>query len=138
MLKNQLKKRIRKSCFTPENRSYLLAVSGGADSMVLAHCFKDIQFQVAHINYKLRGEDSDLDQKTVEDFCEKNDINFIYTKFQKKIRSRNILFSFGQENCGIFFQKGSERRKSGISSYGASSERPTGNFHHQSFKSSRN
>jgi tRNA(Ile)-lysidine synthase len=88
-------------------------VSGGADSMVLAHCFKDlgVRFQVAHINYKLRGEDSDLDQKTVEDFCEKNILNFIYTKFQKKIRNRNILFSFGQENCGINFSERFRKKK---------------------------
>lgn len=71
---------------SPENRSYLLAVSGGADSMVLAHCFNDlgIHFQIAHINYKLRGEDSDLDQKTVADFCEKNHIKFHLYKVSEK------------------------------------------------------
>ena len=71
---------------SPENRSYLLAVSGGADSMVLAHCFKHlgIHFQIAHINYKLRGEDSDLDQKTVADFCEKNHIKFHLYKVSEK------------------------------------------------------
>ncbi|PTT76317.1 MULTISPECIES: tRNA lysidine(34) synthetase TilS [unclassified Chryseobacterium] len=71
---------------SPENRSYLLAVSGGADSMVLAHCFNDlgILFQIAHINYKLRGEDSDLDQKTVADFCERNHIKFHLYKVSEK------------------------------------------------------
>ncbi|BEV04706.1 tRNA lysidine(34) synthetase TilS [Chryseobacterium gambrini] len=71
---------------SPENRSYLLAVSGGADSMVLAHCFNDlgIHFQIAHINYKLRGEDSDLDQKTVADFCERNHIKFHLYKVSEK------------------------------------------------------
>ena len=71
---------------SPKNRSYLLAVSGGADSMVLAHCFKDlgIHFQIAHINYKLRGEDSDLDQKTVANFCEKNHIKFHLYKVSEK------------------------------------------------------
>ncbi|NPA08257.1 MAG: tRNA lysidine(34) synthetase TilS [Chlorobi bacterium] len=80
--KNQLKNIVD----SPENRSYLLAVSGGADSMVLAHCFKDlgVRFQVAHINYKLRGEDSDLDQKTVEGFCEKNDVKFHLYKVSEK------------------------------------------------------
>ena len=70
----------------PENHTYLLAVSGGADSMVLASLFRDLgheikdskfQFHVAHINYKLRGNDSELDQKTVQDFCEKNHIKFL-------------------------------------------------------------
>ena len=57
---------------------FLLAVSGGADSMVLLHLFREVglQFEVAHINYKLRGEDSDLDQKTVEEYCLSNHIKF--------------------------------------------------------------
>lgn len=40
----------------PENHTYLLAVSGGADSMVLAHQYLDsgLVFQVGHVNYKLR------------------------------------------------------------------------------------
>lgn len=82
LFQNQLQKLIKK----PEKETYLLAVSGGADSMVLAHCFKDlgIHFQIAHINYKLRGEDSDLDQKTVADFCERNHIKFHLYKVSEK------------------------------------------------------
>lgn len=58
--------------------TYLLAISGGADSMALLALFQQNQFsfQVAHVNYKLRGENSDLDQKIVEDFCTKNEIQF--------------------------------------------------------------
>ncbi len=58
--------------------TFLLAISGGADSMALLAMFQQNQFsfQVAHVNYKLRGEDSDLDQKIVEDFCVKNEIQF--------------------------------------------------------------
>ena len=57
---------------------FLLAVSGGADSMVLLDLFKNsgIKFQVAHINYHFRGEDSDLDQKLVEDYCKTFKIPF--------------------------------------------------------------
>ena len=62
------------------SKKFLLAVSGGADSMVLSHLFrffdssqngKGLEFQVAHVNYHFRGEDSNLDQKIVEDFCKK-------------------------------------------------------------------
>ena len=64
-----------------KGQKYLLAVSGGVDSMVLAFIFTKLQdlgieFQVAHVNYKLRGEDSELDQKIVEDFCENFNIKF--------------------------------------------------------------
>ena len=67
------------------SKKFLLAVSGGADSMVLSHLFRfldssqndnGLEFQVAHVNYHFRGEDSNLDQKIVEDFCKKNDIKF--------------------------------------------------------------
>lgn len=60
------------------SKKFLLAVSGGADSMVLSHLFQvsNLEFQVAHVNYHFRGEDSKLDQKIVEDFCKKNDIKF--------------------------------------------------------------
>ena len=102
--KNQLKNIVD----SPENRSYLLAVSGGADSMVLAHCFKDldVRFQVAHINYKLRGEDSDLDQKTVEDFCEKNDIKFhLYKVSEKDQKPENSIQLWARELRYQFFRK---------------------------------
>ena len=60
------------------SKKFLLAVSGGADSAVLSHLFRvsDFEFQIAHVNYHFRGEDSNLDQKVVEDFCKKNIIKF--------------------------------------------------------------
>ena len=60
------------------SKKFLLAVSGGADSAVLSHLFRvsDFEFQIAHVNYHFRGEDSNLDQKVVEDFCKKNNIIF--------------------------------------------------------------
>ena len=46
----------------------LLACSGGLDSTVLAHVFGilELNFSLIHVNYKLRGLDSDLDQEHVE------------------------------------------------------------------------
>ena len=60
------------------SKKFLLAVSGGADSAVLSHLFRvsDFEFQIAHVNYHFRGEDSNLDQKIVQDFCKKNNIKF--------------------------------------------------------------
>jgi tRNA(Ile)-lysidine synthase len=55
---------------------YLVGVSGGVDSMVLLHLLLQckIVIEVAHVNYQLRGKDSDLDAKLVEVFCEENQI----------------------------------------------------------------
>ncbi|MDG1298051.1 MAG: ATP-binding protein, partial [Saprospiraceae bacterium] len=49
----------------------LVACSGGMDSMVLSHILLDLGYsiQLAHVNYNLRGEDSILDKKLVEDFA---------------------------------------------------------------------
>lgn len=96
----------------PENQRYLLAVSGGADSMVLAYCFKvlGIGFQVAHINYKLRGEDSDLDQKTVENFCEEHHIKFhLYQVSEKDRKPEHSVQLWARELRYDFFKQVQKR-----------------------------
>lgn len=73
--------------------------------MVLASLFEicNLKFEVAHINYKLRGEDSDLDQKLVEDFCKKNEIKLHLHEVSEKdkkpkhsiqIWARNLRYDF--------------------------------------------
>lgn len=49
--------------------SLLIAVSGGLDSVVLAHLCKglNLNFSLAHCNYNLRGAESNADQKFVEE-----------------------------------------------------------------------
>ena len=48
----------------------ILAVSGGADSMALLHSCNALNYDclVAHVNYGLRGVESDEDEKCVRDF----------------------------------------------------------------------
>lgn len=94
-------------------RKFLLAVSGGVDSMVLAwlfaHCEPAIaqNFCVAHINYKLRGEASDLDQKLVENFCETHKIPlFIYEVSEKDQKPANgSIQLWGRELRYRFFRE---------------------------------
>lgn len=102
--KNQLENLVQ----DPETSTYLLAVSGGADSMVLTHIFNDsgLQFQIAHINYKLRGEDSDLDQKVVQDFCEINNIKFhLYEVSEKDNKPKNSIQLWARELRYNFFKE---------------------------------
>jgi tRNA(Ile)-lysidine synthase len=49
-------------------KRYLLAVSGGADSMVMATLFHEagLSFAIAHCNFHLRGTDSDRDMHFVQ------------------------------------------------------------------------
>ncbi len=56
--------------------SVLAAVSGGVDSMcmldALVHCQMDLKVAVAHVNFNLRGEESDADTEMVTRWCEEN------------------------------------------------------------------
>lgn len=49
------------------SRPFLIAVSGGLDSIVLTHlCRKmGLKFGIAHVNFRLRGEESDSDARFV-------------------------------------------------------------------------
>ncbi|MBR4136723.1 MAG: tRNA lysidine(34) synthetase TilS [Bacteroidales bacterium] len=56
----------------PAAYRYLLAVSGGADSMVMADLFLETgyDFAIAHCNFHLRGEDSNRDMRFVQQWAE--------------------------------------------------------------------
>ena len=57
----------------------LLAVSGGVDSMTMATLFAAVGrccFAVAHMNFSLRGEESDRDERFVADWCEASGVRF--------------------------------------------------------------
>jgi len=60
------------------DKKYLLACSGGLDSMCLAHLLLEskISFEIAHVNYQLRGVESKGDFEFVKAFCESNSIVF--------------------------------------------------------------
>ncbi len=60
--------KLQKWGFTPQNSRLLLACSGGKDSMLMWKILTllNYQFDVAHVNYGLRDEDSDADALFVE------------------------------------------------------------------------
>lgn len=81
---------LKKICSDFLERKFLLAVSGGVDSMVLLELFQltDLRFEVAHINYHFREEDSNLDRMLVEDYCTKNQIQFHLKDVSEEEKSR--------------------------------------------------
>lgn len=119
--KSSFRKQLENLIHQPENNTYLLAVSGGADSMVLASLFRDLRdesqnsgysFHVAHINYKLRGEDSNRDQKVVQEFCEKNHIRFhLYEVSEKDKKPENSIQLWARELRYAFFKEIQEKEK---------------------------
>jgi len=69
---------IRKNELLTEGDRLLLALSGGVDSMVLAHLISKAGYsvEVAHVNYGLRGRESDADEALVRNWCEANQVPF--------------------------------------------------------------
>lgn len=67
----------------------LLALSGGIDSAVLAHLLHQskIEFIAAHVNYQLRGAESDRDERFVVSLCEGLDVPLLI----KKIDTKNYM-----------------------------------------------
>jgi tRNA(Ile)-lysidine synthase len=86
----KLKKFISENNLTRPGDKILLAVSGGIDSMVMAHLFLqlDYKFGIAHCNFALRGIESDKDETLVNHFASEHSIPFHSTRFDTKTYAR--------------------------------------------------
>ncbi len=97
---------IRANDLLNKDEKILVAVSGGLDSMVLLHLLKGLEYDVsaAHVNYQLRGEDSNLDEQFVQETCAQLGI----TVFNRKVdleksgksiqmEAREVRYSFFDE-----------------------------------------
>jgi tRNA(Ile)-lysidine synthase len=71
--------------FSSNNR-ILLAVSGGKDSVLMVHLFKEagINFSIAHCNFQLREEESLRDEDFVNDLAKLCDVEFFNIRFNTK------------------------------------------------------
>lgn len=78
-----------------ENKKLLLATSGGLDSMIMAHLFHKLQYDVAlvHCNFQLRGLESFGDQNFVQDYAEANEIPIFVTQFDTEAFAKDYKLS---------------------------------------------
>lgn len=69
--------------FTPKDK-LILAVSGGADSVVLCELCRQAgyEFTIAHCNFQLRGEESERDERFVRSLGEKYKVEVVVKKFE--------------------------------------------------------
>ena len=71
--------------------NFVLAISGGVDSMVLANLFliNNLNFSIAHCNFQLRGKDSDDDELFINKWCLEKDIKLYNKKFSTEDYCKN-------------------------------------------------
>ena len=81
---NKLKKHITSNFSFIEGQKILIGISGGVDSMVLAFLLKKLNFDItlAHVNFNLRGDDSDKDESFVTQWAQKNGLPLHKTSFE--------------------------------------------------------
>lgn len=106
---NQVEKSIQELTKTLQDKTVFIAVSAGIDSTLLLElASKYFTIIALHVNYKLRGVESDEDQKFLEEFCKERNIRLQtkvydlgYELKQKPTnlqnRARQIRYDFFQD-----------------------------------------
>lgn len=75
---SKVKDYIKKNNLLNSNDLYLVALSGGADSVALLLLLDEMgcQLHAVHCNFHLRGEESDRDERFCEQLCQQKNIPF--------------------------------------------------------------
>jgi tRNA(Ile)-lysidine synthase len=101
----------------PQNRRYLIGVSGGRDSVALLHCLVEWGYQrlvVCHLDHQLRGRASRADAKFVERLAAKLNFEFELGKTDVAAlarRSKQSLETAGRAARYEFFARIARRRR---------------------------
>lgn len=77
---------VREHEMLERERPVLLMVSGGVDSVVMSHLFYQtgFPFAIGHCNFRLRGRDSDADEKFVRDLADNLKVKLFIERFDTK------------------------------------------------------
>ncbi|WP_396162103.1 tRNA lysidine(34) synthetase TilS [Flavobacterium sp.] len=99
-----------------KDKKLFLAVSGGIDSMVLVHLCAQLQlnFEVLHCNFQLRGAESDADLQFVASYCQQQAITIHTQVFDTaaiaaqnkesiQVTARNLRYQWFQEIISLGF-----------------------------------
>ncbi|WKV11845.1 tRNA lysidine(34) synthetase TilS [Marivirga harenae] len=96
---------IKRERLFKKDEHLLLAISGGLDSVVLSHLLKlnNFQFSLAHMNFQLRGNDSELDEQFVRNLAKILGVRVFVKKVEIKkvgstqIQARKLRYSWFEE-----------------------------------------
>lgn len=83
---NKVKKYIQKYNLLSLNKLYLVALSGGADSVCLLRIMYELKYNIhaVHCNFHLRGEESDRDENFCKKLCDELQIPLHIAHFDTK------------------------------------------------------
>ena len=110
IIKQTIKKFLSDYRLDCAKNTYLVAFSGGYDSMCLLNCLKDIvknKIVAIHLNHNWRGEESDREEENCKNFCKKIGVEFYSDKLPDGIsctetKARNYRYKFF-EKCAKKF-----------------------------------
>lgn len=97
-----------KSLDISEDTHCLLALSGGADSVTLFHLLVGarVPFSAAHVNYGLRGSDSQADEQFCADLCAQKQVPFYLYDAKSEMENRTVSLQEEARNIRYrFFDK---------------------------------
>ena len=102
---------IQKHRLINKQEKVLIGVSGGMDSVALANFLHQIGYKIgiAHVNYQLRGNNSNLDMELVENLANKLNVKFHLIKKTKpessvntQLWARSLRYEFFNDLCFEF------------------------------------
>ncbi|CAM1344726.1 tRNA lysidine(34) synthetase TilS [Tenacibaculum amylolyticum] len=112
-MKLSLEKHINNDFPFIKGKKLLVAISGGIDSVVLAHLLHGLGYEIflAHCNFKLRGEASNLDEDFVKELGKELNVITFVKKFDTKEYAEKQKLSIQLAARELRYQWFSEIRK---------------------------
>ena len=111
-MKRKVQDFIDRNCLLDRESLYLVGLSGGADSVALMLILRELGYRIeaAHCNFRLRGDESDRDERFVREICKKYDIKLHvihfdteeYAKLHKvsiEMAARDLRYGYFRQLC---------------------------------------
>ena len=102
-----VRRTVRRYQMLPADGRVLCCLSGGADSVALLLCLRELGAEVCacHLNHQLRGAESERDEHFCKSLCAQLDIPFYAEKADIRTRSHVSLETAAREARYAFFER---------------------------------